>query len=168
MGACRISWDPWTAASQTSVPAITSTSSPTFASVADLLLDTGAWVALLDRREREHARCVGTLQGFTGRLISSEAVLTETLWLVSGLRDGSRRCAEFVRRGAVLLVPISPDSLGRAVDLMDQYRNVPKDCADATLVTLGEDLDLAGVFTLDRRGFGVYRLRGRRPFQIVP
>jgi hypothetical protein len=136
--------------------------------VADLLLDTGAWVALLDRREREHARCVEALQGLTGRLISTEAVLTETLWLVSGLRDGPRRCAEFVRRGAVALVPISPESLGRAVDLMDQYRNVPMDYADATLVTLGEDLGLDDVFTLDRRGFSVYRLRGRGSFQIVP
>ena len=113
MSACAIFWDPWTAASQTSGPAIANTSSPTFATVADLLLDTGAWVALLDRREREHARCVEALQGLTGRLISTEAVLTETLWLVSGLRGGPRRCAEFVRRGAVALVPISPGSLGR-------------------------------------------------------
>ena len=42
------------------------------------------------------------------------------------------------------------------------------DFADATLVVLGEDLNLDGVFTLDRRGFGVYRLRSRRSFQIVP
>jgi hypothetical protein len=52
------------------------------------------------------------------------------------------------------------------VDLMEQHRNVPTHYADATLVTLGEDLD--SVFTLDHRGFGVYRLRGRRSFQIVP
>lgn len=87
---------------------------------------------------------------------------------MSDLRDGPPRCAEFVRRGAVLLVLTSPESLTRAVDLMDQHQNVPMDNADATLVTLGEDLDLDGVFTLDRRGFGVYRLRGRRSFQIVP
>lgn len=136
--------------------------------MVDLLLDTGTWVALLDRREREHVRCVEALRGLTGRLISTEAVLTETLWLVSGLRDGPRRCAEFVQRGAVTVVPVSSESLARAVDLMEQYRNVPMDYADATLVTLGEELDLDTVFTLDRRGFGVYRLRGRRSFQIVP
>ncbi len=42
------------------------------------------------------------------------------------------------------------------------------DYADATLVVLGEDLGLDSVFTLDRRGFGVYRMHGRRPFRIVP
>jgi predicted nucleic acid-binding protein len=51
---------------------------------------------------------------------------------------------------------------------MEQYRNVPMDFADATLVVLAEDLDLNAVFTLDRRGFGVYRFHGRRSFQIVP
>lgn len=144
------------------------TSWPTFADVADLLLDTGAWVALVDRREREHARCVQALQGLTGRLVSSEAVLTETLWLVGGLRDGPRRCAEFVRRGTVTLVPISSESLARAVDLMARYRNIPMDYADATLVVLAEDLGLDCVFTLDRRGFNVYRLHGRRSFKIIP
>lgn len=42
------------------------------------------------------------------------------------------------------------------------------DLADASLVVLGEDLNLNSVFTLDRRGFGVFRLHGRRPFQTVP
>ena len=125
-------------------------------------------VALLDRREREHPRCVQTLQGFPGRLISTEAVLTETLWLMGGLHDGPRRCAEFVRRSVVTLVPISPKTLWRAVDLMEQYWKVPMDFADATLVLLAEDLDLDGIFPLDRRGFGVYRLHGRRPYQNLP
>lgn len=136
--------------------------------MADLLLDTGAWVALVDRREREHGRCVQAFREVTGRLISSESVLTETLWLLGGLRDGPRKCAEFIRRGTVTLVPVSPESLARAVDLMARYRNVPMDYTDATLVVLGEDLGLDCVFTLDRRGFSVYRLHGRRPFQIIP
>ncbi|MFB3817663.1 MAG: type II toxin-antitoxin system VapC family toxin [Candidatus Methylomirabilales bacterium] len=136
--------------------------------MTDVLLDTGAWVALLDRREREHGPCVAALQGMTGRLISSEAVLTETLWLLGGLPQGARKCAEFVRRGSVTLVPISPASLARAVDLMEQYQNVPMDFADATLIVLAEDLNLDSIFTLDRRGFGVYRMRRRRPFRLIP
>jgi hypothetical protein len=68
----------------------------------------------------------------------------------------------------VTLVPISVESLSRAVALMEKYRSVPMDFADASLVTLGEELGLDNVFTLDRRGFGVYRLHGRRPFHILP
>ena len=90
------------------------------------------------------------------------------MWLVAGLRDGPRRCADFVQRGIVALIPMSGGSLARAVDLMARYRNLPMDFADASLVTLGENLGLDRVFTLDQRGFGVYRLHGRRPFQIIP
>jgi predicted nucleic acid-binding protein len=51
---------------------------------------------------------------------------------------------------------------------MEKHRNVPMGFADATLVSLGEELDLNTVFTLDRSGFNVYRLHGRRPFGIIP
>ena len=136
--------------------------------MADVLLDTGAWYAILDRGEQAHGRCVEALQRITGRLLSTEAVLTETVWLLEGLREGPRRCAEFVRRGAVILVPTSAKSLDRIVTLMEKYRDVPMDFADATLVTLGEELELDTVLTLGRRGFGVFRLHGRRPFRILP
>jgi len=42
------------------------------------------------------------------------------------------------------------------------------DFADATLVALGEELGTDRVFTLDRRGFSVYHLQGKRPFRIIP
>lgn len=136
--------------------------------MADILLDTGAWVAIIDQDERAHHRCLDAFRELAGRLVSTEAVLSETLWFMQNHKGGARACAEFVRRGAVALLPISVESLSRAVDLMEKYRNVPMDFADATLVTLGEDLGLDRVFTLDHRGFGVYRLHGRRPFHIIP
>ena len=58
--------------------------------------------------------------------------------------------------------------LDRASSLMERYRNVPMDFADATLVTLAEEIDGDTVFTLDRRGFETYRIRSRKTFRIVP
>jgi len=52
--------------------------------------------------------------------------------------------------------------------LMERYSNVPMDYAHATLVAPGEELETDWVFTLDRRGFGVYRLGQRKAFQIIP
>jgi hypothetical protein len=59
-------------------------------------------------------------------------------------------------------------SLKRVSILMEKYRNVPMDYADATLVALGEELGTDLVFTLDRRGFSAYRLHQRRTFRLVP
>jgi len=51
---------------------------------------------------------------------------------------------------------------------MERYRNVPMDYADATLVALGEELGTETIFTLDHRGFSVYRFNQRRAFRLVP
>jgi predicted nucleic acid-binding protein len=51
---------------------------------------------------------------------------------------------------------------------MERYRNVPMDFADATLVVLGEELQIDRVFTLDRRGFATYRMNRQKPFRVIP
>lgn len=134
----------------------------------ELLLDTGAFVALVDRSERRHADCVAVLEGWSGAIVTTEAVLTETLYLVGPQWEAQNVCLQFVLRGAFLLVPSSRESLERVAVLMKKYRDVPMDYADATLVALGEELGTDRVFTLDRRGFSAYRLGQRRGFQLVP
>lgn len=135
---------------------------------AELLLDTGAFVALVDRSEERHADCVGSLEQWSGPIVTTEAVLTETLYLVGSSWEAQRVCLEFFLRGAFLLIPSSMESLKRVASLMQKYRNLPMDFADATLAVLGEELSTDQVFTLDRRGFSVYRLHGRKPFRIIP
>jgi hypothetical protein len=57
--------------------------------------------------------------------------------------------------------------LRRARELMRRYRDLPMDLADATLVAFAEAHRITQVFTLDK-DFRVYRLHGRRAFDIVP
>ncbi|MBI2999994.1 MAG: PIN domain-containing protein [Deltaproteobacteria bacterium] len=134
----------------------------------ELLLDTGAFVALVDRSETAHDDCVAALERWVGPVVTTEAVLTETLYLVGPAWKGQKVALEFILRGAFQLVPSSRASLRRVAALMEKYRNVPMDFADATLVALGEELETDWVFTLDRRGFSTYRLHRRQAFQIIP
>jgi len=137
--------------------------------VADeLLLDTGAFVALVDRSETAHDDCVAALERWTGPVVTTEAVLTETLYLVGPQWKAQKIALEFILRGAFQLVPSSHASLRRVAALMEKYRNVPMDFADATLVALGEELETDWVFTLDRRGFSTYRMNRRKPFHVIP
>jgi predicted nucleic acid-binding protein len=137
--------------------------------VADeLLLDTGAFVALIDRSEKRHADCVALLDSWRGVIVTTEAVVTETLDLVGPQWKAQRSVLQFLLRGAFLLVPVSPATLKRIEVLMERYRNVPMDFADATLVALGEELGTEKVFTLDHRGFGAYRLHRKTAFQLFP
>jgi hypothetical protein len=100
-------------------------------------------------------------------VVTTEAVLTETLHLVGPSWENQRVCLEFFLRGAFVLVPSSKKSLRRVATLMEKYKDVPMDFADATLVALGEDLGTEWVFTLDR-GFTIYRLRGKGRFHVLP
>lgn len=135
---------------------------------AELLLDTGAFVALVDRSEQRHADCVAVLENWSRPIVTTEAVLTETLYLVGPTWESQQVCLEFLLRGAFLLVPSSRKSLQRVAALMEKYYDIPMDFADATLVALGEELQIDQVFTLDRRGFSEYRLPGKKPFRIFP
>jgi uncharacterized protein len=134
----------------------------------ELLLDTGAFVALVDRSETKHTDCVTVLERWTGPILTTEAVLTEVLYLVGPAWLPQKTCLEFFLRDAFLLVPSSKASLQRATALMEKYHDLPMDYADATLVALAEEGEIDHVFTLDRKGFSTYRLRGRKAFRLVP
>ncbi len=133
-----------------------------------VLLDTGPLVAILHRDDRHHKRCVETFAPFRGFLLSTEAVLTEAMHLLARIPGGQQDCLEFFIRGGAALVPATRASLRRCQSLMAQYQDVPMDFADATLVALAEEAGVRDVFTLDRRGFEVYRIGKSATFRLFP
>jgi hypothetical protein len=136
--------------------------------VRNLILDTGAFVALLDKSEKNHKRCVTFFKDYKGSVLTTEPVLTETIYLLGPSIKAQKHVIDFVLRGGATLIPQSVESLSRAAILMEKYKDIPMDFADATLVVLAEDIDIDEVFTLDLRGFNSYRLHGKRSFKIWP
>ena len=135
---------------------------------AELLLDTGALVSLLDRDQPQHAACLRVFEDWTGPVVSTEAVLTEAAHLMARVDGGIAKCVEFFLAGGAVLVPTSARSLKRAHTLIQKYADQPKDFADASLVALAEEIGTSRILTTDRRDFSVYRLNGRRAFDILP
>ena len=134
----------------------------------ELLLDTGALVSLLDRSQKHHEVRAEFFREWDRPVVSTEAVLTEATHLLGGLPGGRQAFVDFFLSGGALLVPATTASLRRASALVSQYADLPMDYADATLVVLAEELDTNLVFTTDRRDFAVYRIKGRRRFEILP
>lgn len=133
-----------------------------------VLLDTGPWVALIDKSETMHKKCFKWLQDFSGELYTTEAVLTEVLLLLNFSPAAQLSALDFVIKGAVNLVPSTKYSLTRVRKLMDKYSDLPMDFADATLVTLAEETQLLNICTLDKKDFTFYRLSKNRSFVIHP
>jgi predicted nucleic acid-binding protein len=134
----------------------------------ELLLDTGALVSLLDRSQKHHQVFAQFFRDWHRHVVSTEAVLTEATHLLGGSPGGRQACVDFFLSGGALLVPATTASLRRASALVSQYADLPMDYADATLVVLAEELDTNLVFTTDRRDFAVYRIEGRRRFEMLP
>jgi predicted nucleic acid-binding protein len=136
--------------------------------VRNILLDTGAFVALLDKSEKNHKRCVMFFKDFKGKILTTEPVLTETVYLLGPSVKAQKTGIEFILRGGATLVPQSMESLSKAIALMEKYKDIPMDFADATLVSLAEETGINEVFTLDIRGFSAYRIQGKKTFKILP
>jgi len=135
---------------------------------ADILIDTGAILALLDRADRWHHVCVAAFEQLRLPLLTSQAVLTELFHLVGDNRKEMESAWKFVRSGALLLAVIKDTELPEIHSLMSRYWDRPMDFADATLVYLAGREGLSTVFTVDHADFETYRIAGRRKFRVLP
>jgi uncharacterized protein len=132
------------------------------------LIDTGPLIAYLDRSDPHHEAVAACLESFTGRLVTTGAVVTEAMHFLAPAQGGPDVLAGFVAAGDLETFDYAqPSELRHAADLMAKYGDLPMDYADATLVLLGTRLGVADVLTLDRRGFGVFRLPRRKRFRLV-
>ena len=131
-------------------------------------MDTGPWVALIDRSETRHAECVQWLKNFSGKLYSTEAVLTEVLYLLNFSITAQCAALDFVLESVVEIVPASTMSLKKTKNLMKKYADLPMDFADATIVCLATETRMQNVVTFDRKDFTIYRLPNSQSFTIMP
>ncbi len=132
------------------------------------LADTGALLALLDRRDRWHNACVESLQGLRLPLLTSQAVLTELFHLVGDSPHEVEAAWNFIRSGAITLGEIADNDLPALGVLMHRYQDRPMDFADATLVHLAQREGLNTIFTIDFADFETYRIEARKRFRIFP
>jgi uncharacterized protein len=135
---------------------------------AEILIDTGALLALLDESDEWHDVCKSAFRQLRFPLLTSEAVLTELFHLIGDSRDRTEAAWKLIRSGAILLASIKHQELSEIHALMSRYWDRPMDFADATLVHLAARESIPAIFTVDQTDFSVYRIRGRRPFRIFP
>jgi uncharacterized protein len=133
------------------------------------LTDAGPLVALIDADEFDHERCREALDELQLPLLTTWPAFTEAIYLVG--RAGGWKAQEalwrLVLRGDLILAEPTDAATARAARLMATYADRPMDLADATLVALAEERGIARIFTLDA-DFHIYRIKGRRRFEVVP
>ena len=137
--------------------------------VARALVDTGAVVALVNRSDRYHQTSVDWFRGFRGTLLTTEAVVTESAYVLAASPDHQRAALvwfERARAAGVLAVEPAGDYAVLAA-IIARYANLPCDYADATLIALAERTGVASIATIDQRDFSIYRIHGRKRFRVL-
>ncbi len=132
-----------------------------------IIADTGFWLALASRNDRFHLIAVKALQSLSEPLITTWSVLTETCHLLLS-RLGVEAQARFMSslaNGACSVFALDESHTGRIVALMDQYRDLPMDLADASLVLFAEHLGHGRILSTDQRDFNTYRWKRHEPFE---
>ena len=133
-----------------------------------MLVDTGPLVALLHADDQNHARCVKALRSLQEPLGTVWPVLTEAMYLFNFSWEAQAALWEMIVTESVTILPLDREDAPRMRELMRKYRDLPMDMADAALVRVAERENLRRIFSLDRRGFTVYRPEKLGRFSIIP
>ena len=125
-------------------------------------------MALFDKDDRYHVLCVEILKEIREPLITTWPVLTECFYLLNFSWEVQESLWLFIQRGGVEIYPIEKELLIRCRELMKQYRDLPMDLANATLVALADILEVPKIFTLDHKDFTIYRFKQKKRFTLIP
>jgi predicted nucleic acid-binding protein len=130
------------------------------------LLDTGPLVAYLSPRDEHHWWARQIINALDMPLYTCEAVVTEAFFLLSDSPNGFDVLATFCESAALRIDFDLIDVIGPVRELLNKYRNIPMDLADACLVHLADHHRSAAVITTDR-DFLLYRTKSRRVIPLI-
>ena len=133
-----------------------------------VLVDAGPLIALLDRADPAHEACVASLKTLRSPMVTVWPAFTEAMYLLRGSWLAQKALWSSLETDALALAPLDEVDAPRLRELMEKYRDLPMDLADAALVRVAEREDLTTIFTLDRKHFSTYRAGRRRRFSVLP
>jgi predicted nucleic acid-binding protein len=123
-------------------------------------------VALLDRSEHHHRKCVDAVSTLRAPLITCEAVIAESCYLLRDIEGAAAAVLENISRGIFQIPYRLTGNADTVRKLMRKYADAPMDFADACLVDMASDYRTGRILTLDT-DFRVYRWARNRPFELL-
>ena len=131
-----------------------------------VLLDTGVIVSLLDRSEASHSACSDVISNLDAPLVTCEAVISESCYLLRRLQGASEAILDNVIAG-IFQIPFQLSRESTEVkQILRRYRDQKIDFADACLINMANTFGTADVLTLDR-DFTIYRWGKNKPFRLL-
>lgn len=140
------------------------TSRPAAKKAEPVIVDTGVLVAMFDRHDAHHEAALKWLAGSSSELHTVVPVLTEaSFFLPTRLRSA---LAGLASNGTLQLHHPDAPGYARIAQLFVKYADQSPDWADMELVWLAESTGIVRIATVDVADFSVYRVHGRKRFEL--
>jgi predicted nucleic acid-binding protein len=134
--------------------------------LSPILVDTSFLIAVYDRTDAFHSRCVKAHHAIDNPLVTCEAVIAESLFMLRFVYGAASAVLASIEQGALEIQFNLGTSAVRVRKLMDKYADTPASLADACIIQMADELDTGDILTLDS-DFRHYRWRRNRSFKFL-
>ena len=131
-----------------------------------IVLDSGPIIALFDAGDAYHHRALEFVRQTRAKLISTMAVITESMYVLEESLPARKNLLAWIQRGGLALHELEAGDFERVSELLEKYADLPMDFTDAVVLVLCERLGTNHVASVDR-DFTIYRYKGRGKFNNV-
>lgn len=133
----------------------------------ELIIDTGFFIAILSKADQYHEKAIKLKKTLDKRKwITTWPVLTEVCHLLTS-RKTSHVIASLLQLydlGGYEIFHLSKNHIPQLLKILEKYKNLPVDFADASLLVLAEELGHGDIVSTDERDFQTYRWKSHKPF----
>ena len=130
-----------------------------------VLADTGFLVALFDPADALAAAAAHYLQRHQHPLASTSANVVEACFF---LRPAAKtELLTWIRRGGLSVVEVPASAYAQIESTLRKYAGHDIDFADAALVWLAAATGASRILTVERKDFGMFRLKGGKRFTLI-
>jgi predicted nucleic acid-binding protein len=130
------------------------------------IIDASVIVALLDERDYFHHWAVREWATIQAPLLTCDAVITESCYLLRNVHEGKEAVISLVKRQIIQVSFNLNEEAGVIETLMRRYRSVPMSFADACLVRMSEQILNSIIMTLDS-DFKIYRKYRNQEIPVI-
>ena len=131
-----------------------------------MIVDSGPLAGLIRQRDQWHQWAKSEATHFEPPLLTCEAVISETCFLLRGEPRGNEKVLGLLSDGLVTITFSLDQEIEAIRTLMAKYADVPMSLADACLVRMSEQIENSAVFTVDR-DFLIYRKQRHQKIPLI-
>lgn len=120
------------------------------------LIDSGPLIALFDRGDKYHKKCLEFIKTYNGELVASWSVITEVSHMLDFNLQVQIDFLKWIELGGIKIYDISQNDIVNIRVMMEKYIDIPMDLADATLMYIANKENIKDIVSIDS-DFDIYR-----------